>query len=417
MKKLLSSIGLLAVALAIVSCDVSEENEDEHGGHDAHGGAAGMEAPRGSHGGRLLIDGDFSLELAIYETGVPPEYRVWVTNKGAPVPPESVELHITLTRLGGVRNEIAFLPQDDFLRGDTVVYEPHSFVVTADARHGNATHRWQYDNFEGRTRILPRLAEAFGLETELAGPATIRERITVYGRVAPDAEKVRRIDARYAGTLESIEVSVGDRVRKGQTLATVESNESLARYTITAPIDGVIIERDAHPGEQTSARTLFSLMDTRRVWVEFAVFPRDLPRVTQGAPVHITVSDSEVRQSGEISYISALARPDQSVTARTTLDNPDGALVPGMYVTGEIQVAEHDVPLAVKRSGLQSFRDFTVVYAQIADQYEVRMLELGRQDAERAEVLGGLAPGTRYVTTNSYLVKADIEKSGAAHDH
>lgn len=417
MKKLLSSIGLLAVTLAIAGCDVSEEHEDQHGGHDAHGGAVGMEAPRGPNGGRLLVDGDFSIELSIYETGVPPEYRVWAMNKGDPVPPESVELNVTLTRLGGVRDEIAFLPQDDFLRADTVVYEPHSFVVTVDARHGNATHRWQYDNFEGRTRILPRLAEAFGLETELAGPATIRETITVYGRVAPDAERVRRIDARYAGTLESIEVSVGDRVGKGQTLATVESNESLARYTITAPIDGVIIERNAHPGEQTGDRTLFSLMDTRRVWVEFAVFPRDLPRVTQGAPVHIAVSDSEVRQSGEISYISALARPDQSVTARTTLDNPDGALVPGMYVTGRIQVAEHDVPLAVKRSGLQGFRDFTVVYAQIGDQYEVRMLELGRQDAERAEVLGGLAPGTRYVTTNSYLVKADIEKSGAAHDH
>ena len=58
-----------------------------------------------------------------------------------------------------------------------------------------------------------------------------------------------------------------------------------------------------------------------------------------------------------------------------------------------------------------------VVYAQIGNEYEVRMLDLGRQDTDRAEVLGGLAPGTRYVTTNSYLVKADIEKSGASHDH
>ncbi len=417
MKKLLISFGLLAVTLVIASCGVSEEHEHEHAGHDAHGDAAEEETPRGPNGGRLLVDGDFSLELAIYETGVPPEYRVWAMSKGAPVAPESVDLNITLTRLGGVRDEISFRPQDDLLRGDTVVYEPHSFVVTVVARHGNGTYRWQYDSFEGRTRILPELAEAFGLETELAGPATVRETITVYGRVAPDAERVRRIDARYAGTLESIEVSVGDQVREGQTLATVESNESLARYTITAPIEGVVTERNAHPGEQTGDRSLFSLMDTRRVWVEFAVFPRDLPRVTQGAPVHIAASDSAMRQSGEISYVSALARPDQSVIARTTLDNSDGALVPGMYVTGEIQVAEHDVPLAVKRSGLQSFRDFTVVYAQIGDQYEVRMLELGRQDADWVEVLGGLAPGTRYVTTNSYLVKADVEKSGAAHDH
>jgi cobalt-zinc-cadmium efflux system membrane fusion protein len=45
------------------------------------------------------------------------------------------------------------------------------------------------------------------------------------------------------------------------------------------------------------------------------------------------------------------------------------------------------------------------------------MLTLGRRDAERAEVLGGLAPGTEYVTENSYLIKADIEKAGASHDH
>ncbi len=66
---------------------------------------------------------------------------------------------------------------------------------------------------------------------------------------------------------------------------------------------------------------------------------------------------------------------------------------------------------------MQAFRDFTVVYARIGDEYEVRMLELGRQDATWAEVLGGLDAGTSYVTENSYVIKADIEKSGASHDH
>ncbi len=69
------------------------------------------------------------------------------------------------------------------------------------------------------------------------------------------------------------------------------------------------------------------------------------------------------------------------------------------------------------RNGLQSFRDFTVVYARIGDEYEVRMLDLGRQAGDWAEVLGGLDPGTRYVTENSYVLKADIEKTGAVHDH
>ena len=72
---------------------------------------------------------------------------------------------------------------------------------------------------------------------------------------------------------------------------------------------------------------------------------------------------------------------------------------------------------AVKRTGIQSFRDFRVVYARVGDDYEVRMLDLGRTAGEWVEVLGGLEPGTEYVTGNSHLIKADIEKSGASHNH
>lgn len=92
-------------------------------------------------------------------------------------------------------------------------------------------------------------------------------------------------------------------------------------------------------------------------------------------------------------------------------------MIPGTWVSAQLQVAEYEVPLAVRREGLQTFRDFTVVYAQIGDEYEVRMLELGRQSDEWIEVLGGLAAGTAYVTENSYVLKADVEKSGASHDH
>jgi cobalt-zinc-cadmium efflux system membrane fusion protein len=95
----------------------------------------------------------------------------------------------------------------------------------------------------------------------------------------------------------------------------------------------------------------------------------------------------------------------------------DAGLQPGMRIVAEVTTAEAQVPLAVRESGLQSFRDFTVVYAKVDETYEVRMLELGRRDGQYAEILGGLELGETYVTENSYLIKADIEKSGASHDH
>ena len=58
-----------------------------------------------------------------------------------------------------------------------------------------------------------------------------------------------------------------------------------------------------------------------------------------------------------------------------------------------------------------------MVFAQVGETYEVRMLELGERDGEYAEVTNGLKPGTNYVAEQSFLIRQDIEKSGASHDH
>ena len=99
------------------------------------------------------------------------------------------------------------------------------------------------------------------------------------------------------------------------------------------------------------------------------------------------------------------------------MENPDGALSPGLLVAGDIVVETFDVPLAVENRALQSFRDWSVVFIQVDDTYEIRPLELGTSDGTLTEVLEGLQAGDRYVVDNSYLIKADIEKSGASHDH
>ncbi len=419
MTNLFSTLIVLALLVGLTGCGNSAPGHTDHApdDHDAHGDNPAAEVIKGPHGGRLLVDGDVTLELAIFETGVPPEFRVWMSKSGKPIAPGEVDLRISLSRLGGVRDEINFRQQEDFLRGDMAIYEPHSFVVSIDAIHGKRTHHWEYDNFEGRTSIAPDIAEAFELDTELSGPATILETVAVYGQIVPNAESVRRVSARFAGVVKSVEVSVGDRVTQGQHLAAVESNESLSRFQITAPIAGVITERSIHPGEQTDGQTLFTIMDTSSVWAELAIFPQDRARVIETAPARVSTTDEILEQQGFISRIDNSTQPNQSLLARVVLDNPNEKWVPGMFVKGEIQVAAHTVPLAVKRTGLQAFRDFTVVFAQIGDEYEVRMLDLGRQDSEWVEVLGGIEAGTRYVTTNSYILKADIEKSGASHDH
>lgn len=373
------------------------------------------EPEKGPHRGRMLREGNFAIELSIFETGVPPEFRVWATNEGQPADPNNVNLNVKLTRLGDGVDDINFVAQADFLRGDMMIYEPHSFVVTIEATHQGKQYRWQYDNLEGRTTIEQAVADAMEINTEIAGPATIHQTIPAYGKLSLPVGAKRNIAARFDGEITKLHVNYGEIVKKGQTLFTVESNESLKPYTIKAPTNGVITQLLANTGEQTNGRNLLTITDFSHHIAKLAVYPSDYSKVKLGTAVTLNVEGHEETLAGKVSFIEPSVRDDQARMLWVELADAD--LAEGNFVKAAIEVATIDVPLAVKRVGLQGFRDFTVVYAKVGEQYEVRMLELGRAGGEWIEVLGGLKAGTEYVTDNSYILKADIEKSGASHDH
>lgn len=383
----------------------------------AAGAVAEVEPEKGPNRGRMLREGNFAVELSIYETGVPPEFRVWVSNDGELVNPQQVDLKVILTRLVDGEDHIEFRPEGDYLRGDMVIYEPHSFVVTLTAKYQGQEYRWQYDNFEGRTRIESGIAESMEIDTETVGPARMSETSRAYGRLIVDPEQVREISARFDGYVEAVQVGLGERVKKGQPLIAINSNQNLNTYTIKSPIAGVVIQRNVNPGEQTAGRALLTVADDTALLAELDVFPSTRPQIRQGAPVSVNIKSLETPLLGVVKQIDTLMKPNQATAVRVSLQDIPTSLAPGSFVSGDIQVAEYEVPLAVKRSGLQAFRDFTVVYAKVGDQYEVRMLELGREAGDWVEVLGGIRPGIEYVTGNSYIIKADIEKSGASHDH
>jgi len=365
----------------------------------------------------MLRDGELAIELAIFETGVPPEFRVWPSLEGEPLPPTDVDVEVVLTRLGDQLDRIQFDPAGDMLRGDMVVYEPHSFYVDVNVTHRGQSYHWQYESLEGRTTITPEMAVLFGIETEIAATETIAETLDVVGKVTPNEEFSRAIYARYDGQIRSVNVRVGDRVSEGQALITLESNQSLQEYTINSTISGIVSQRSANPGEQSSNRVLLTIMDTSRVWAELAIHPSVRSRGTEGQEVSISSPLTDNTALGVVDSFKLVLDANQAAIARVQVDNSNGDFPPGTFIEGQIKLGETEVPLAVKRVGLQPFRDFTVVYAKVDNTYEVRMLDLGRQDDTWVEVLGGLDPGTEYVTEGSYVLKADVEKSGASHDH
>jgi cobalt-zinc-cadmium efflux system membrane fusion protein len=407
--------GLLLASLSL-ACG-SGESGSEHAREAAHDENEESAVP-GPNGGRLLTSGAFELELGIFESGIPPEFRAWATQSGSGVDPTDFTLEVKLTRLGGRVDAVEFSPRGDHQLSTSSIAEPHSFEVAIEATHAGRTHAWEFESFEGRTRIALEMAESLGVETGIAKAATLEEWVPVFGRVRANPERVREIRARFDGVVRDVHAHVGRSVAQGDKLLTIESNKSLSHYTIAAPISGTITQRDANPGEQTSDRLLMTITDTSSVWVDLSIFPVDREGVVVGSPVSITPALGGAPVLGAISMIETTADPhDQSVVARVVLEGTGAELPPGTFVKAAVKVWEYEVPLAVNRIGLQTFRDSRVVYARVGDVYEARMLEVGREAGEWVEVLGGLEPGTEYVTENSHLIKADIEKSGATHDH
>ena len=98
MKFFIKLIGIVFFSLMLNACgqEVSTSHHED-------------EAVKGPHGGRMLSNNEFTLELSIFETGVPPEFRAWATNDGEQLKPEEVNLNIVLTRLGGKKDNIKML--------------------------------------------------------------------------------------------------------------------------------------------------------------------------------------------------------------------------------------------------------------------------------------------------------------------
>lgn len=269
-----------------------------------------------------------------------------------------------------------------------------------------------------RVTIDPVAIQEANIAIGTSGPATLHESLPLYGIVQPNAERVRNVVARFPGVVKSVEKTLGDTVVAGAVLATIESNDSLQTYAIKAPIGGVITARNINTGENVAEQTLFTLTDLSSVWIELSVFSRDAARIHLGQNVRVRTVDNGTSANGLVVWISPLSSAaNQSLTARVQIDNSNGQWTPGLYVVGEVAIAEHAVAVAVQSGALQTLDSKTVIFIEINGGFEPKPVTIGREDDTLSEISAGLAPGTRYVSANSFVIKAELEKSSAEHSH
>lgn len=274
------------------------------------------------------------------------------------------------------------------------------------------------ENKEEKISLTAAQIKAAGIELAKVGPANIRETLPLYGVVAPNAERMREVAARFPGSIQRIDKKIGDAVREGETLALVESNESLQTYAVKAPLSGIVTARNANAGEQAADKPLFTIADLSTVWVELSLFPRDAAKVRLGQTVRIANTDANLSAEGTIAYVAPLgSSASQTITARVLLNNSEHRWTPGLYVTAAVTLSEQRVALAIRNDAVQIIESRPAVFVQEANGFEAHPVRLGRSDGDYSEVIEGLTAGVTYVTVNSFVLKAELTKGEAEHEH
>lgn len=271
-----------------------------------------------------------------------------------------------------------------------------------------------------RVTIPAASAEASGVVVAAAGPGAIEETLNLTGRIMLQPAARAEVHAPYPGPVRSVSRNVGDNVRRGETLARVESAESLQTYSIVTPIAGVILDRQTNVGDVTSDQALFVVGDLSRLQAELNVTTRDVGRIASGQRVIITGLDGAANITAQIATVLPTADAhSQTLIARAPIATAQASsLRPGMAVRGAVVTAAQQAAVVVARDAVQTVEGHNVVFVRVSpDTYEARPVTLGRTGAQQTEITAGLAAGEMFVSENAFLVKAEIGKGSASHDH
>ena len=184
------------------------------------------------------------------------------------------------------------------------------------------------------------------------------------------------------------------------------------------------MERHAGRGEVVGpSDQLFTVADLSRLWIELDVYERNLGRVSSGQPVEVTTTAWPGRVfPGRIVYVGDILDLERrTVRARVELENPDGALKPGMFATALIQISSEVPVVAVPRDAVQTVEGMQVVWVPGVEvgEFVARPVELGDElPDDMVEIVSGLDVGEAVVLEGAFTLKSELAKGEfGGHGH
>lgn len=267
-------------------------------------------------------------------------------------------------------------------------------------------------------RLVEDQLRRFGIRVEIVRPGEIDDGVELFGEIRPDGDHLAHIVPRFAGVVQRVLKSAGDRVQSGDVLAVIESDESLTPYQLKSQTSGTVVAKHITRGESVDrAKEAFVVADLGTVWADFAVFEKDLGRVGVGSKARVSSAIGGMSGEGVISYITPVVDgATRTATARVVLQNESGLWRPGMFVTARA-VSGARAELTVFRSAVQKVEGDDVVFVSVDGEFRSQPVVLGRRGREVVEVLRGIQPGSSYAAGNTFILKAELGKGEAEHSH
>ncbi|MFM9889630.1 MAG: efflux RND transporter periplasmic adaptor subunit [Rickettsiales bacterium] len=311
--------------------------------------------------------------------------------------------------------------KDEHAHGDEHKDDHTEAKPDAD-KHGEADehgHGGEEGGHAEESKISDNAVKNLNIEILEVGSGMVQETVSVSGRVTLNQNGTAQVKARFPGVIRSVVKEPGEVVKAGDTLATVESNDSLQVYAVKSPVAGTIINRTANVGELAADTPLFVVADLSKLWAELFIFSKDGEKLKAGQKVRIQCLDDPVSTESTIALVLPTAEASsQTVVARAVIENADNHWRSGMNIRADVVLSEKEAPLAVKTEAIQRMEGNTVVFVrEEGGEYKAQPVETGMSDATWTEIRSGLTAGQHYVAKNSFVVKADIGKAGAEHAH
>ncbi|WP_321884046.1 efflux RND transporter periplasmic adaptor subunit [Burkholderia cepacia] len=441
----------------------------------------------GAHGGTLLENGTYALEVVQSEQGGNATFTLYPMIDGKPFKPARNALTATLERYDGTRRPLPLVPSGDGFKTTEPTPKPHVFDVKIVWQAAGATRSFDYARDDGTVVLRADQIASAKINIAQAGPGIVVDSFQLPGEIKFDADRTAQIVPRVAGVVEQVAVSLGQQVAKGQVLAVIASadlsdrrsellaaqkrltgaqqaysrekklweerisaeqdyqaaqvqlreaeisvqnaqqklsainasaNGMLNRYELRAPFAGTIVEKRITPGEAVAAdANAFVLSDLSTVWAEMAIPAQRLNDVRVGKQATVIATAFESQARGKIVYVGALlGAQTRTAPARVVLPNPGGIWRPGMFANITVDSSAQMAPVTIETEALQTVDGVPTVFVQSKHGFVAQPVQLGRRSNGRTEVTRGLRAGQRYVATNSFVLKSDLEK-GTAEGH